>query len=161
MTSVGKARGGVGGRGSCVEECRQAGGRRLAGGLGVAVPPRKRVVAGHTWGFCAGACSPLSSPPIKKLIHPVLLAHLTLFHWLPMFHLLLAHLLVHQSSHVVSMWRLVLGGHVKTGWSRGCCASNIANAKHWSGSNLDWCIWYQRPSTNHTCCNGHVMSGPW
>ena len=161
MISVGEACGGVGGQGSCVEECRQAGGHRLAGGLGVVVPPRERVMAGHTWRFCVGACSPLSSPPIKKPIHLVLLAHLTLLHWLPMFRLLLAHLRVHQSSHMVSMWRLGLGGHVKTGWSHGCRASHIANVKHWSGSSWDWCIWYQRPSTNRTCCNRHVMSGRW
>ena len=161
MISVGKTHGGVSGRGSCVEGCRRAGGRRLAGGLGVAVPPRERVVAGHTWGFCVGACSPLSSPPIKKPIHLVLLAHLTLLHWSPMFLLLLAHLRVHQSSHVVSMWRLMLGSHVKTDWSCDCCASHVANVKHWSGSNWDWYTWYQRPSTNHTCRNRHVMSGQW
>ena len=161
MTSVDEARGSIGGRGSCIAGCHQAGGCRLAGGLGVAVPPRKRVIAGNMWGFCAGACSPLSLPPIKKPIHLVLLAHLNLLHWSPMFRLLLAHLRVHQSSHVVSMWRLMLGGHMKTGWSRDCRASHIANTKHWSGSSWDWCIWYQRPSTNHTCCNGHVMSGQW
>ena len=161
MTSVGGACGGVGGRGSCVKGCCRAGGRRLAGGLGVAVPPQEHVMAGHTWGLCVGACSPLSLPPIKKLIHLVLLAHLTPFHWLPMFRLLLAHLLVHQSSHMVSMWRLRLGGHVKTGWSRDCCTSPVAYAKHWSRSNLDWYIWYQHPSMNHTCRNGHVMSGRW
>ena len=167
VASVDKACGGVGGHGDCAAGCCQTRGCRLAGGLGVAVPLRKRVVAGNMWGFCARPCSPLSSPPIKKPIHLVLLAPLHLLRLLSIFHLLLVLLRVHQSSLVVWNRCHMLGSHVtchphvKTSWNHDCHVDHIISMKYWNGSSWDWCTWPRHSSTNHMYHNGRAMGGQW